>query len=339
MTDLRKNQTVIIIGGGPAGMSCALWLKNAGLNPIIVEKLDALGGMQARSSASNTWLLGWQSCLGKDVAAQFGKHIAYERIQTFFNATVYDMTPTENDEWLVSITPRSSEPGSMEAEPISMKAAAIVIAAGTEFSSKQWINSVEGARQIESHILSGPSSYMDTGKWFGSRPVVIGGGDNALECAYVLSKRGSHPLLITRSDHFRAGQDSQDKLLASERSGLLDVKMGKTVKEVSDDCGQKYILTLDDDTQVVATSIFLMLGYESNAKGLSLDFLKNNSHSEQAGDVFDKNEYFLVDKNCETPYRNLFAVGDIANPDHPCVATAVAMGTMAARTIINRLKD
>lgn len=65
----RHSNNVIIIGGGPAGMSCALWLKNYGLSPVIVEKEGHLGGMQAVSPVSNIWLLGWQAVLGRDVAA------------------------------------------------------------------------------------------------------------------------------------------------------------------------------------------------------------------------------------------------------------------------------
>ena len=47
-----------IIGGGPAGMSCALWLHNYGLRPVIVEQETALGGMARRSPYPNEWLLG-----------------------------------------------------------------------------------------------------------------------------------------------------------------------------------------------------------------------------------------------------------------------------------------
>ena len=49
---------VPIIGGGPAGMSCALWLHNYGLYPIIIEKESALGGMARMSPYPNEWLLG-----------------------------------------------------------------------------------------------------------------------------------------------------------------------------------------------------------------------------------------------------------------------------------------
>ena len=47
--------------------------------------------------------------------------------------------------------------------------------------------------------------------------------------------------------------------------------------------------------------------------------------------------YLVVDGNMETSCPGVFAVGDVANPAHPCVATAIAAGTMAAREIAKRL--
>ena len=47
----------------------------------------------------------------------------------------------------------------------------------------------------------------------------------------------------------------------------------------------------------------------------------------------DAHGYLVVDGNMETSCRGVFAVGDVANPAHPCIATAIAAGTMAAREI------
>ena len=47
---------VPVIGGGPAGMSCALWLHNYGLRPVIIEQESALCGMARRSPHADPWL-------------------------------------------------------------------------------------------------------------------------------------------------------------------------------------------------------------------------------------------------------------------------------------------
>ena len=51
----------------------------------------------------------------------------------------------------------------------------------------------------------------------------------------------------------------------------------------------------------------------------------------------DARGYLEVDGNMETSSRGVFAIGDIGNPAHPCIATAIASGTMAARAIQQRL--
>lgn len=66
---------VPIIGGGPAGMSCALWLHNYGLRPVIIEQEAELGGMARHSPYRNEWLLGRPDETARENAAAFAGHI------------------------------------------------------------------------------------------------------------------------------------------------------------------------------------------------------------------------------------------------------------------------
>src|SRR5260221_8849076 len=74
---------VPIIGGGPAGMSCALWLRNYGMHPVIIEKEGALGGMARLSPYPNEWLLGQRGKSGRENAAEFAGHIHDLTIETW----------------------------------------------------------------------------------------------------------------------------------------------------------------------------------------------------------------------------------------------------------------
>ena len=74
--------------------------------------------------------------------------------------------------------------------------------------------------------------------------------------------------------------------------------------------------------------VVLLLGYRPNTDEPWL--------AELALDQ-DADGYLIVDGNMETSCRGVFAVGDVANPTHPCIATAIASGTMAAREIQRRL--
>src|SRR5262249_12286619 len=77
---------VPIIGGGPAGMSCALWLHNYGLNPVIIEKEGALGGMARLSPYPNAWLLGQRGKSGRENAAEFADHMRELAVETWLRA-------------------------------------------------------------------------------------------------------------------------------------------------------------------------------------------------------------------------------------------------------------
>jgi len=74
---------VPIIGGGPAGMSCALWLHNYGLHPVIIEKERALGGIARMSPYPNEWLLGQRGKTARENAAEFAAHIHELGIETW----------------------------------------------------------------------------------------------------------------------------------------------------------------------------------------------------------------------------------------------------------------
>src|SRR2546427_11613496 len=77
---------VPIIGGGPAGMSCALWLHNYGLKPVIIEQADALGGMARLSPYPNAWLLGGRGKSARENAVEFAAHIRELAIETWLGA-------------------------------------------------------------------------------------------------------------------------------------------------------------------------------------------------------------------------------------------------------------
>ena len=76
-----------IIGGGPAGMSCALWLHNYGMHPVIIEKEGALGGMARMSPYPNEWLLGQRGKTGRENAAEFAAHIRALGVETWLGIT------------------------------------------------------------------------------------------------------------------------------------------------------------------------------------------------------------------------------------------------------------
>jgi adhesin HecA-like repeat protein len=86
-----KTYTAVIIGGGPAGCECALWLKMLGLNPVIIEQSDHLGGLQALSPYQNHWIAGVMNTSGREFANNIQHHIEQQDIPVLFNTLVTDI--------------------------------------------------------------------------------------------------------------------------------------------------------------------------------------------------------------------------------------------------------
>lgn len=89
-------KTAIILGGGPAGCQCALWLKMLGYEPLIVEKAQTLGGLQHFSPYQNNWLVGIRHTTGRELARHIQEHIEELNIPVMLNSTITEFHTIEN---------------------------------------------------------------------------------------------------------------------------------------------------------------------------------------------------------------------------------------------------
>lgn len=81
-------KTAVIIGGGPAGCQCALWLQMLGYETIIVEQTNILGGLQCQSPYLNNWLVGTIDLQGHEIAKNIQNHIEKMKIPVIYNSTL-----------------------------------------------------------------------------------------------------------------------------------------------------------------------------------------------------------------------------------------------------------
>jgi thioredoxin reductase len=133
--------------------------------------------------------------------------------------------------------------------------------------------------------------------------------------------------VVMRASEPHARPRLVERLRAHEASGMAKVIAGRTVAAL-DGAGAKVHVRLDDGSEIKVDHVVLLLGYQPNTDELWLAGLALTQ---------DAHGYLAVDGNRETSCRGVFAVGDVANPLHPCMATAIASGTMAAREIERRL--
>jgi thioredoxin reductase (NADPH) len=152
---------------------------------------------------------------------------------------------------------------------------------------------------------------------------VIGGGDNAFDVSRMLAERGARVTLVMRSRSPTAQPLLVERLRPHQDSGMVEVMAGRTVAAL-EQAGTRIRLRPDDGKEITVDHVALLFGYRPNTSEPWL--------AELALDK-DTRGYLVVDGNMETSRRGVFAVGDVANPVHPCIATAIGSGTMAARRI------
>src|SRR5260221_9308843 len=132
---------VPIIGGGPGGMSCALWLRNYGMHPVIIEKEGALGGMARLSPCPNEWLLGQRGKSGRENAPGFAGHIHDLAIETWLGGAPQRLRREHDGRLRLDVALAG-------AATQSLPSPVIVIATGTRFAGEEWLNRVENARRV-----------------------------------------------------------------------------------------------------------------------------------------------------------------------------------------------
>jgi thioredoxin reductase (NADPH) len=319
---MSKVSNVPIIGGGPAGMSCALWLANYGLRPIIIERESALGGMARLSPYPNDWLLGRPGESARENAAAFLGHLERTEVETWLGARPEQLRRERDGGFRLDV----AFAGGRAAQ--SLPCPAIVIATGTSFRGEDWLDQVENARRVAAsgRVHLGPSWVGEPGVDPGSHVAVIGGGDNAFDVSRMLAEKGVRATVIMRSQSPTARPRLVEELRKHEASGMARVMVARTVAAL-DEAGDRVRLRLGGGGELEVDHVVLLFGYRPNASepwlaGLALEK--------------DRNGYLVVDGNMETSCRGVFAVGDVAIPAHPCIATAIGSGTMAAREIQRR---
>jgi thioredoxin reductase (NADPH) len=310
---------VPIIGGGPAGMSCALWLHNYGLRPVIVEQEIALGGMARRSPFADDWLLGRPGQTTRENAAAFADHVRKVGIETWLGARPQALRRERGGGFRLEVA------SAAQANTRSLSGPVAVIATGTQFHGEEWLDRIANARRLAAagRIHVGPTAVGEPDADPGAEVAVIGGGDNAFEVSSKLIEKGVRVTLAMRSKSPKAQPLLVERLRRHEASGMVRVLAGRTVAAL-DEAGARVRVRLDDGGEVAVDRVVLLFGYRPNT---------DQSWLAELAPETDARGYVVVDGNAETSCPGLFAVGDVANPVHPCISTAIAAGTVAARRI------
>lgn len=313
---MTAKHCVAILGAGPAGLSAALWLRNLGFEPRVLETNERAGGLQNLNFLANDWVLGQAGRRGPELAAHFVTHArdAGVRIAT-------------------GIRPMRLE-GATGAfrlclsDASTLGCSALVVATGTRYRAEEVLAGVRGiAGAPRERIAYGPYAFADLDGCRGKRVLVVGGGDNAFENVRLLASRTAQLYLAMRAQP-RAQQGLAAAVAAAEAAGRCRAISPAQIEELAATT-EALTVTLSNGERLAVDRIHVLAGYEPNTA-----FLREMLAPEHYAALrFDEAGYLQVDAAGRCGLPGLYAAGDVCNPRFPSVVSAIAQGAVAARTI------
>ncbi|MGI8811523.1 MAG: NAD(P)/FAD-dependent oxidoreductase [Pyrinomonadaceae bacterium] len=299
---------VIILGGGPAGLSAALWCSELRLDSIVIDRAVEPGGQLLNIHGPIKNYAGLSCADGRELTDTFIASLAVAGYRHLFGTTV-DKIDVET---FILTTTNGKR----------LAAKAMIIATGVRRRKL----GVAGEDRFAGKGILG-SGVGDARAAAGQIAMVIGGGDAAAENALILGKVADRILLVHRRDKLSAREEFVGQLVKDSR---IEIRPNTIVKSFEGADGLESVVLSNvatNDTERFAAQIALIrIGVEPNS-----ELLQNSLELDDAG-------YILIDSRCETSTRGIFAVGDVANPGAPTIATAAGNGATAAKQIFSLLK-
>ncbi len=287
---------IIIIGGGPAGLTAGIYAQRARLKTLLLEK-EMIGGQIAVSDVIENYP-GFPSISGAGLMEKFEEHARGLGLEI-------RMTDVITIEGIGKEKIIKTSDGDFTAR-------AVIVATG----AKPRKLDIPGEKEFTGKGVS----YCATcdGPFFkGQRVLVVGGGDTAVKEAVYLSRIADKVYIAHRRDQLRAEKIIQEKALSIPNIEML---WSHILKEIKGKKGvEKVVLqNLKDNSlkEIDAEGVFIFTGINPTT-----DFVDVEK---------DKNGFIKTDQNMQTSVRGIFAAGDCRITPLKQVSTAVGDGAIAA---------
>ncbi|MFO7765149.1 MAG: thioredoxin-disulfide reductase [Pelovirga sp.] len=291
---------VIIIGGGPAGMTAGLYASRACLKALMIEKM-IMGGQMMTTTLVENWPGYPGGIEGPELMTRFQEHCVEFGLETAYG-TVEKIIDNGSTKTLI-------------VDEKEMTCKAVIIATGV-IPRKLGIDG-------EAALVGKGVSYCATcdGAFFRNQPIaVIGGGDTAAEEALFLTRFASKVYMVHRRDQLRATKILQDRIFANEK---IEMVWNSVVEDFeSDDSGLTGALLRNmktgDTRQIEVKGLFAAIGVTPTT-----GFVKGML-------TLDADGYIRCGEDTITNIPGIYAAGDCRTTVLKQVSTAVGDGAVAA---------
>jgi len=298
---------VIILGGGPAGLTVGLYTGRAKLKTVIFEA-NNIGGNAAWIDQLDNYPGFPQGISGPELMANFHQQAERFGVETRMEEIIK-----------IETLPEGKKVTTNEGEYL---ARAVVITLGAKRRELQ----VPGEQEFKGSGVS-YCATCDAAFFAECEVAIVGGGDSAVNEALFLSNIASRVYLIHRREGFRANQTAVDKMLANDK---IELRLNKVVSRIEGDGIMKQVILQDVNTKseeiLEVEGLFVSVGLVAAA-----EFLE--------GVVDMEDGYIITDEDMRTSVEGIFAAGDIRVKRSRQVATAVGDGAQAGMAVTAYLKE
>jgi thioredoxin reductase (NADPH) len=294
---------LLIVGGGPAGLTAGIYGARSGLKTAIVER-DALGGQVATTPEVENYP-GFTRVGGKTLVDIMVSH-ALSYVQIFQGEEVVDISP--------------GNPIKIFTSRRRFEAKSVLLATG---ASHRHLG-VPGEKRLAGRGVS-YCSTCDGPLFKGKQVVMVGGGNSAVTEALHLHAVGVHVTMIHRRDGFRA----QSVLVRNIKDNNIPVLWNSHVKEILGDQKVEGVLVQNSATgetrKIETDGVFIAIGYSPTVE-----------LAKKIGVELTQDGYIRHDQNHRTNIPGIYSAGDVEG-GYKQIVTAAGMGSAAALSIFEDL--
>ncbi len=298
---------VVIIGAGPAGMAAAMWCDELGLDTLILEQNESIGGQLATIYGPIENYPGLRTSDGREFLERFADQLDHTGFDQWTNVKIENV-----DLAAKRILLRSGE---------KLQSISIVIATGV---TRRQLG-IPGEKEFAGRGII-ESATRDRDLFAGKDVCVIGGGDAAAENALLLADVCPTVTLVHRGEKLRARREFVEQMRTNH---CITVFTESIVTRILGNESLEAVEIRRKDAlkpfQMAVRGVLIRIGVEPNT-----DLFRDQVQLDEKG-------YVVVNSQQETSIPNVFAIGDVSNPLAPTISGATGAGATAAKVIAAKL--